>query len=486
VPPVVASAPFCAFCGTRHPVVAVVAPDDALLARAMGGMPMGAPVGAAPVARDGSTGTPSVFAYPRPNEPNLFAEARANRASRKGDRTFTASCDDLCMTFDPQLGFVLVGVHAPDEGPGCVRAYDVQRGGVLWEALGGQRDLGDLGWEQMAVHGRNAYVSVGRSLHVLDLATGQPKWGAEFSDKLTNESGSRAARGLSVLDPFPAGQRGAVLAIATDYSMYAFDRDSGQALWREVREHGPGDATVIPEVGLLYFRRTNELMNPFFQKPVGKLGGAVERCDVEGRCGILQVENWGWRDREGISLHDFATGKEIFFEAADTIDDDVPSVMGQGRVFCALEGGAKLFAAPHGKPVELLPAFRIHALAMCGPTLFVLLRKEHGTSYRRILGVDPATLGVRFDLGELTTEPNDDWTRQMCSNGQILVLVTSPTNDDDDCALWGVDPGGRVVWRLAIGEWRRHYFAGGLLVVQSRRSWKLVRPEDGIVVAEYT
>jgi hypothetical protein len=123
---------------------------------------------------------------------------------------------------------------------------------------------------------------------------------------------------------------------------------------------------------------------------------------------------------------------------------------------------------------------------MNGPTLMVLLRKHHGTSYRRILGVDPMTLAVRFDLGELTSEPNDDFPLQMCSNGAIAVIVTSPTNDDDNCELWGVDARGAVLWRTPVANWREHWFLGGNVVVSSNDGWRVLRPDTGQVFASLT
>jgi hypothetical protein len=226
-------------------------------------------------------------------------------------------------------------------------------------------------------------------------------------------------------------------------------------------------------------------MNPSMQKPVFTVQASIERLDVEGRYGLVQVRHWGWRDREGILVHDFVTNKEVLFEGVDGLEDDVPTVLGPGKVFAATESGAKLFAGPKPRTVELVPGFHIRSLLMCGPTLFALLEKTHGTDYRRVVGVDPETLGIRFDLGELTTEPDDNWTEQMCSNGQITALVTSPTNDDDNCEVWGIDPGGRVLWKANVGEWWGHYFLGGFLVVCSSQTWRILRPDSGQEVAIY-
>jgi outer membrane protein assembly factor BamB len=437
IPAVVAGAPFCPYCGERKPVALVV------------------------------------------------AQAASPRPARE-PRPFSTSHRDLYLTFDPRAGFALLGVFQADGAPPRLRAFDVYNKRVAWEAFTGEPALEDLDYESIAVHVGNVYVGVGRSLRVLDLFTGQQKWGAELSDTLARDLGPPALRGARVIDPAPAGTRGPVWAVAIDDTIFAFDRDTGQPLWREVRERMP--RLIRPyESGLLLLEHSSsvELVDPATKNVLDAIASGVERFDVEGRLGILQVENWGWRERDGILLHDFLARKEVLFEPVDSPEDDVPTVIGHGRVFCAVESGAKLFAGPQGRAIELCPGFHIRSLRMCGPTLFVLLSKRHGTSVRRVLGVDPQSLAVRFDLGEMTTEPNDDWTAQVCDNGQVAVLVTSPTGNDEQCELWGVDPSGRVLWRLPVGEWKAHYFLGGHVVVSSSMGWQIVRPDTGQVVAGY-
>jgi outer membrane protein assembly factor BamB len=434
---VVAGAPFCPYCGTRKPLAIAIAQA----------------------------------ARPRPaREP----------------RPFSTSHRDLCLTFDPRAGYALLGVFREDAGSPRLRVFDVYNKRVAWEAFAGEPALEDLDYESIAVHGGNVYVGVGRSLRVLDLMTGQPRWGAELSDTLAHDYGPPTVRGARVIDPVPAGARGAMWAVAIDDTIFAFDRDTGQPLWREVRERLPRRIRPF-ESGLLLLEHSSsvEVVDPATKNVVDSIASRVERLDVEGRLGILQVENWGWRERDGVLLHDFLARKEVLFEAVDDPEDDVQTVVGHGRVFCAVESGARLFAGPHGRAVELCPAFHIRSLTMCGPTLMVLLRKHHGTSVRRFMGVDPQTLAVRFDLGEMTTEPDDDWTEQVCANGQVAVLVTSPTGSDRQCELWGVDPSGRILWRLPVGAWKAHYFLGGHVVVSSSMGWQIVRPDTGQVVAGY-
>jgi hypothetical protein len=471
IPDVVASAPFCPYCGGRR--------------AAGGGVVAGGIVGA--IATAGASAGASDDDDDDDDMDELFDAGRpATRGAAASPAIFSESAGDLCLAFDPQIGFALVGLHKPRGEKPRLRAYDMYNKRVAWESLAGQEGLDDVDEEKLAVRGRNVYVSLGRTMQVLDLFTGKPRWGAEFTDQLEYDSSYTARRGLRILDPVPSGHPGAVLTFSADYTISSFDRDSGQQLWREVRESLPDAAYPIEEAGLVVLYRPLQVMNPFVQKPLYTVDHSLERLDIDGRYGLWQVENWGWRDREGILVHDFVANKEVLFEGVADLEDDVPTVMGAGKVFAATESGAKLFGGPKPRTVELVPAFHIRSLVMCGPTLFALLEKTHGTDYRRVVGVDPETLGIRFDLGELTTEPDDNWTWQMCCNGQIVALVTSPTNDDDDCEIWGVDAGGRVLWKAKVGEWRGHYFLGGYLVVCSYRTWRILRPDSGQEVAVYS
>lgn len=440
IPNVVASAPFCPYCGVRKPVE--VAPP-----------------------------TPK----PKPEKAEeRFADYRSG---------------GQFLVFDPRVGYALLGSHAPKGEPPRLRAWDLYNKRVAWEAMAGEPGIDRLEWEKLAVHAGNVYVGGERTLRVLDLFTGAEKWRSELSDKLAYDSHTVATRGMRIVDAAAPGARGAVWAVAVDDVICAFDRDTGQLLWRETREHQPRryhpfDSGLL----LLEYGHEVELVDPSAPPSkktiVDKITGRIERFDLEGHIGVVQVDRWGWRERDGILLHDFVQKKELLFEAVDGLEDDVPSVTGQGRVFAAAESGAKLFAAPKSKMVELVPAFHIESLLMCGPTLMVLLRKHHGTSVRRFVGVDPQTLAIRFDLGELAESPSRDWTQQMCTNGQVTVLATGRTGESHTTDLLAIDPAGRVVWKVPVRNWSSHYFLGGHVAVHSGAGWQILRADTGEVLAE--
>ncbi len=183
-------------------------------------------------------------------------------------------------------------------------------------------------------------------------------------------------------------------------------------------------------------------------------------------------------------MFDYLANQEVMFDAIDKIEEDVPFVMGFNCVFGATHSGDKLFASPNAKPTVLREGLRINQLAVAGPTLFALLIKSEGTRVRRVVGLDPQTLAVRFDLGELSTEPTSSRANQILALPDMAVIVTS-SGDSSQCELWGVLPTGQIAWRTPVGSWSAHYLLGGHIVCYAD-GWKILRPNDGQIVMEYT
>lgn len=206
-----------------------------------------------------------------------------------------------------------------------------------------------------------------------------------------------------------------MITFTVDNMIMAMDRDTGRLLWKEKREHMPSKVTPIEQSGLLLFetKYVHEVINPAQQVPVLRIAKPIQCSNLVGRYGIWQVKSWGWRDREGIALFDYLANQEVMFEAIDGVDDDVACVMGFHRVFCATNDGDKICYAPNGVPTALREGHRIQQLAVVCPTLFALMAKHEGTRTRRVLGLDPQNLAVRFDLGELSREPSDNEDKQI-------------------------------------------------------------------------
>ncbi|MEO8875455.1 MAG: PQQ-binding-like beta-propeller repeat protein, partial [Polyangiaceae bacterium] len=157
------------------------------------------------------------------------------------------SASQLVLAHDVVIGFALVGAHATAEGVPCIRAFDLFNRRVAWEALHGEAWLSAVGRGTLAVRGRNVYITHERSLLVLDLLTGRPKWRVDLTATVADLAGYRETSGLQIFDPFPADGRGAVLVLSVDNMLASFDRDTGAPLWQRQLEHPPPIATVPGE-----------------------------------------------------------------------------------------------------------------------------------------------------------------------------------------------------------------------------------------------
>ncbi|MBX3206209.1 MAG: PQQ-binding-like beta-propeller repeat protein [Labilithrix sp.] len=405
--------------------------------------------------------------------------------------------DGVAVTVDPELGFIAIGAHAPHGQPPCLRAWDVKAGRALWETLQGQGWLEGVRRSTLAILGRNVYVANKRQLLCLDLASGSRKWTASLSDVPDSEDD-----GLSIADPFPQGpgQRGAILVPTIDHCLFAFDRDSGQPLWHRAFGDTIVHVEVVPNLGACVVRYgfpyvKAEIVNPAFAQPIASFGHDhwstdLGRAKVSGRSVITAAEDMGPDgDDDGLLCFDAVTGQIHFFEPIEDLETDeiAPCAMG-ARVFAATSDGKGLYVGPRGRTMPPpVPNHSISALVPAGPALALLLRKSHGTPVRRIIAIDPHTLAFRFDAGEAGTEPDDDWTDQLATDGYTLVFVATPTDDLAEAELRSVDTStGRMLWSRPVGSWCGHRFIGGQLVVWSDTKIELLSPPNGQVLASLT
>ncbi len=390
----------------------------------------------------------------------------------------------LVLAYDQVIGFALLGAHQSTNGQVCLRAVDLFNKRVAWEALHDQAWVSALGRGALAVRGRNVYVAHERELHVLDLLTGKPKWRAELTATVADQAGYRESSGLQVFDPFPVVGRGAVLVLTVDNVLASFDRDTGAPLWQRTLDHSPPLAAVAGSgvVAALVGSRL-DLINPGYQQSVAVIGKELGRVDVER--GLLVT--WVMGAEDGVALIDPATSRVLVSEKVDGIAYDRVSTTGFGRIFCIANDGDSIRVAPNGPVVPVLvPGYKAQALKICGPTLFALLVHSSPQRMRRVVALDPSTLAVRFDCGEIGSAPSIDEDAQIQSNDHSAVFVASPMSRDDSCELRAVDVhDGRALWRRVIGEWFGHYFLGGYLVVFARDNISVVRPDDNSTIAEF-
>src|SRR5262249_26830968 len=162
------------------------------------------------------------------------------------------------------------------------------------------------------------------------------------------------------------------------------------------------------------------------------------RSDVIGRSLLCQVEDYGPEDDEdGVMLVDGPTGQQHFFSQVENLAGDVPGTVMGNIAFSAVDDGAGIWMGPQGRPPRPAPVPNRHVAAFvaAGPTLFILLKKAQGTPVRRLVGLDPIHMGFRFDCGEQGSEPDDNWERQVQTNGYIAVVVATPNDDENECEL---------------------------------------------------
>lgn len=401
----------------------------------------------------------------------------------------------VAATYDAELGLVVVGAHVPAGAPAVLRAIEVKSGRVLWDALAGQKWVERVREEHLAIIGKNVYVANKRQLVCLDLVRGTQKWVATLSDEAAVVY--TPTERLAVADPFPPGQRGAILVPTVDNHLFAFDRDSGQALWsrtfgdKSIEAVTPveGLGACLVAYGAPYVKV--DVVNPAYPQPIASLGHDHWSTDLglarlSGRTVVTVADDMGGDgDDDGLLCFDAVTGQRHFFDPHDDLEcDDVNAVaMGQ-RVFAATSGGEGLYIGPRGRTLPVpIPNHAIATMIAAGPTLVLLLRKARGTSVRRIVGLDPNTGAFRFDAGEAGDQPDDEWERQIATDGHSVVFVAS--EDLDDCELRSIDTStGRPLWRKNVGAWRAHRFVGGVLLVWSDSAIVALAPSSGAVLAE--
>jgi outer membrane protein assembly factor BamB len=396
----------------------------------------------------------------------------------------TASASQLVLAYDNVIGFALVGSHATPEGVPCIRAFDLFNRRVAWEALHGEAWLSAVGRGTLAVRGRNVYITHEHSLYVLDLLTGRPKWKVELTATVADLAGYRETSGLQIFDPFSPDGRGAVLVLSVDNMLASFDRDTGAPLWQRQLDHPPPIAAVPGEgvVAALVGSKL-EVINPAYAQSIAVIGKEFGRVDVEGKWLVARVMG----AEDGVALVDPRTSRLLAYERVDGISYDRPSTTSGEKIFCISDDGDRIRVVPNGPNVPVLvPNYKAQALKIGGPTLFALLAHTGPQRMRRVVALDPATLAIRFDCGEIGAAPSLDEDHQIQTDGHAAVFVTSPTNDDNTCELRAVEvQTGRALWKRAVGEWFGHYFLGGYLVFYTRDKIGVLRPDDGRTIAEF-
>lgn len=419
------------------------------------------------------------------------------------DHDAGAPGEQVGFALDPQAGPIVIRVHAPVGQPPVLQGYDVGNKRVLWEAFKGQSWLSQIDASSFRIHGRTVYLANRQNLVALDLASGNQKWGAQLPDEISRIREHGEEPRLVVEDAFPPGQPGVVAVKTDDHVFSAFDRDSGRPLHNRTFGKDGSDFTLqaVPHgqvvlVGYGFPFNKCDALNPAYGQPLHHHGDGPDGdwstdlgpCTLFGRTVVTRVESFGPEsDMEGALCFDAVSGQRHFFVQAEELDDEVvPETMGS-RVFFAIEDGNGIWVGPEGHryppPAQ---GFKVKAWRACGPTLFVLLTKTRGTETRRIIGLDPGSLAMKFDCGLVGTEPSDLGRNTFQSDGQTVVYLACPNGDTYACELVAVDAHtGSRIWAKPVGAYICHTVAMNHVVVRSQDKIRLISLRQGQEVASY-
>lgn len=431
------------------------------------------------------------------------AVAAGGGASGYSDEGDDEPGEQVGFALDPQVGPIVLRVSAPVGQPPVLQGYDLQNKRVLWEAFKGQSWLSNVEASSFRVHGRTVYLANRRNLVALDLLSGQQKWGAQLPDEIARVRGRGEEPRLVVEDAFPPGQPGVVVVKTDDHVLSAFDRDSGRPVHQRTFGKDASDFTVQPVpngqvVVVTYGFPYNKCdgLNPAYPQPLFHNGEGADgdwstdlgACTLFGRTVVTRVESFGPEaDMDGVLCFDGVTGQRHFFVQAEDLDEDVLPAMAGTRVFFSQNDGESMWIGPEGR-VFPSPAqgFRIKAWKACGPSLFVLLVKSRGTEVRRIVGLDPMSLAMKFDCGMIGTEPSELGPETFQTDGQTVVYVTCPNDDEGECELVAVDAHtGSRIWAKPIGTYLSHTVSHNHVMVRSYGKVRLISLRQGQEIAAY-
>jgi hypothetical protein len=410
---------------------------------------------------------------------------------------FTSGIHSLSLACDPQIGVVLAGPHLPAKGKPCIRAYDLYNQRVGWESLVGSDWISDD--TTTTVLGSSVYVLDRRRLVALDLKTGTQKWTAS----LPAAAGWLPAElRQSVYDFAPPEGPGVVFVATVDRSLAAFERVTGAPLW--TRRYEPldeywGEATPLVRRieqsggGVAHDRRVAEIIAPTGATVVTIRGATPDamlyRCDVHGHHAILQVASWATRGDSGMVVCDISDPRPQFFAMPRPFLKCNSAWMGD-RAYVVTDIGAMLRTRGNVAVPPPVVGCQYMALVPAGGVLLALLWNSDVAPYvRRLAWLDPSTLAERFegtDLGSVGGDSGDGWARHVVTDGRIVIAVASPEDDVERCELRAFDAAtSRPLWKRPIGEWRRHGFSGGYVVVRTTSGFSVLRPNDGEPITTY-
>lgn len=388
------------------------------------------------------------------------------------------------VAIDAQLGPIAVGYDPKQK---AVHAIAMTSKKTLWTALQGEEHVDRVQLDNLCVRQRNVYIAIENKLWCFDLMTGQQKWAHRLGQYADGVQGV----GLAIGDPYPAGVHGAILVPAgSGQWLYALDRESGIELWQRQYENnvrveaadGLGTCVVRSDYSRV------EIINPASELPVATIARDIFIAKpINGTVlGIFEgdPENADG-GRNGIVAIDARTGQETFFDPIENLDSNKMACGIGGHVFAIRNEGAGIYVGPAGRDLPSpVPQSVVADLLMGHHALGVVTEIAGGKNRgdRRLIGLDPVTMAIKFDAGPVASPRNDDERTVATDNASFVVLAPSDAKEHAELRSFEAAT-GRPLWSDKVPLWVEHYFRGGLLVVQRKDILEIRLPPTGQVIA---
>ncbi len=340
-------------------------------------------------------------------------QARAQHAPDAPTSLF-ASTSTTVLVEDGAGGVIAVGSQVSPDGSWHVRGVDPSTRQVRWEAMHGSHF--QTCPEARSICGRSGRIYVAHQgvLTSIDGPSGRVLWQARLSGRVDTDVDQAPVVGDETDLREVTTPQGVVIVIKTeDDVVCGFDRETGAALWRRRSESHPqsdGTSLFIVEE----FRKL-DLVNPRDGQTLARFG-TTEGVLLPGAL-VINAEDRGDEDQDGVALIDAATGQERWFVAAESVNLDLGVPLVGGELLVPINGTsgtallpvsptgaapkkgffAKLFGGGAATRALPWPKHNVSAMWAVGDALVIDVNSWEGV--RRIAVLDPRSMTVRHDSG---------------------------------------------------------------------------------------
>jgi serine/threonine protein kinase len=409
-------------------------------------------------------------------------------------RPFAASTSMLATAFEPQLGFILLGAHAPKNETARYRAWVMHSQSVLWETFQDQPWAAHV--KDVKAMGPFLFVVLRNTLLCLDLVTGQTRWSFTLPDKVEVRPGGDE-RGPVLFDFL---QQGSVIVQAGSV-LVSIDPMSGAEQWQR-RFPGKLEAHAIEGAALYVVRYSKgtrgamEILAPGSPNAVTSYGtqwftdeASVIAAHVEGTRVVARVEGWGLLLANGILVIDVPTRRQVSFDRERDMDTAIPPQSGPNGAYY-MHNGVLMNPANRRAPPSL-SGHRYAAFKVMGTSVLVVL-EENGTGRLKLLALDTGSLQIKHDFGmmfppgQFSLHMPQAMSRYCLTSGEYVVFPAWVAGRVELRCVHAVS--GQTFWSRPRQEPTPiddAYMLAGHVVLRSSDSIEILEPKSGTLVARY-